>query len=79
MFFKKKKQQNETILILRKIEPFGSKIKNTIIFSQKNVFLIFQQKKLFSPKLKKLMKFHERTFRTRKKTRLCKKILHLKK
>ena len=57
----------------------GPKIENSVIFSQKNVFLIFQQNKRFSPKLKKLLKFHVGTFRIRKKNPLRKQILHLKK
>ena len=52
----------------------GPKIKNFVVFSQKKVFLIFQETELSSPNIKK---FQERTFQTQQiiKKNILKKFL----
>ena len=37
------------------MDLFGSKVTNFLIFSQKNVFLIFQETELYRPKIKKFL------------------------
>ena len=37
------------------MDLFGSKITNFLVFSQKKVFLIFQETELYRPKIKKFL------------------------
>ena len=48
------------------MELSSPKIKNFLMFSQKIVFLIFQEMKRYNPKLKKLLIFQVGTFSAQK-------------
>ena len=48
------------------MEHFGHKIKNFLIFFQKNAFLIFVEMELSSHKLKKLLDFFKKYFQEKR-------------